>query len=297
MNLFEYRKGIILGFFAYLIWGSFPAFFKLLPAASPLEVVCHRIFWSAIFLLVLVVFKNRTGVLLQAIRHGKTILTLCCSTLLIATNWLTFLFAIQAGEVLQSSLGYFITPLLSVLFGFIFLSERLNRMQQVSFLFATSGVLYIVFGYGQTPWISFVIAASFGLYGLLRKVAKIDALIGLTIETMLLVPVAAGYLYYLSYTGQSVFGGDSLRYNILLPVSGVITAIPLLFFIGAAKRLQLSTIGFMQYITPSLHFILAIIAFSEPFSRDQFLSFMLIWVGLAIYSFDIVKGSGKKSCC
>ena len=291
---FESRKGIALGLTAYLVWGSFPAFFKLLPNAEPLEIVCHRIVWSAVFLLLLVFFQRRTGKLIRTLVDGKILMTLCCSTLLIACNWFVFMFAVQGDQVLQSSLGYFITPLLSVAFGFIFLGERLSRWQQLSCLFAASGVLYLILGYGQVPWIAFLLATSFGLYGLLRKVAKVDALIGLTVETLLLAPFATGYLVYLSKVGQPAFLSGSTSYNLLLPLAGVVTAIPLLFFIAAAQRLRLATIGFMQYLTPSLHFVLAVVAFSEPFSRDQLISFLLIWIGLAIYSADILREHKQK---
>ncbi|MCK5913541.1 MAG: EamA family transporter RarD, partial [Desulfuromusa sp.] len=195
---YESQKGIALGFFAYLVWGSFPAFFKLLSDATPLEIVSHRIFWSAVFLMFLVLFRKQSGKILQTFSDRYTLLTLCGSTLLIATNWLTFLFAVQGGEVLQSSLGYFITPLLSILLGFIFLGERLGGWQKLSVSSAFSGVLYLIFAYGQIPWIALILATSFGFYGLLRKVARIDALIGLTVETLLLAPIAGGYLLYLS---------------------------------------------------------------------------------------------------
>ncbi|MCK5912321.1 MAG: EamA family transporter RarD [Desulfuromusa sp.] len=285
---YESKKGLILGFLAYLIWGSFPAFFKLLPEATPLEIVSHRIFWSAIFLFLLVLIRRQTRKVYLAIVDRKILMTLCGSTLLIATNWLTFLFAIQRGEVLQSSLGYFITPLLSVLLGLIFLAERLGIWQKISVLLASSGVLYLIFEYGQVPWIALILATSFGFYGLLRKVARIDALIGLTVETLLLAPIAGGYLLYLSYSGQATFMSGSLDYNLLLPLAGVITAIPLLFFISAARRLQLATIGFLQYLTPTLHFVLAVVVFLEPFSREQFISFLLIWLGLVVYSVDAI---------
>ena len=284
----ETNRGVVLGFIAYLIWGLFPAFFKLLPESTPLEIISHRIFWSSIFLLILVLLRCQAGKVIQALTDRKVLLTLSVSTLLIATNWLTFLFAVQRGEVLQSSLGYFITPLLSVLLGFVFLRERLGLLQKTSVLFAFAGVLYLIVGYGRIPWLALILAISFGFYGLLRKVAKIDALIGLTVETLLLAPVAAIYIVYLSGSEQATFLSGVQSYNLLLPLSGVITAIPLLFFVAAARRLPLASIGFLQYITPSLHFILAVIVFAEPFSRTQFVSFLLIWTGLVVYSVDAI---------
>jgi len=280
------RQGVLFGLTAYSIWGSFPLFFKALHGAAPLEIVCHRIFWSVALLLVLLYLRRQLGRLLETLKDRSTLLTLCASTLLIATNWLVFIYAIQRGEVLQSSLGYFITPLLSVLLGFLFLRERLSRWQQLSVLLALLGVLNLTFHHGQFPWIALVLATSFGLYGLLRKLAKVEAMVGLTVETLLLAPFALGYLLYLGSQQQGSFGVGSLRLDLLLPLSGAVTAIPLLLFVGAARRLQLATIGFLQYITPSLHFVLAVVLYREPFSAGHLISFLFIWAGLAIYSAD-----------
>ncbi len=280
------RTGVIFGLAAYLTWGSFPVFFKALEGAAPLEIVCHRIVWSVVFLLVLVTSRHQLGQVMMAMRNRQNLLTLCGSTLLIATNWLVFIYAVQHGEVLQSSLGYFITPLISVLLGYIFLRERLNRWQQLSTLLALLGVLNLTFHHSQLPWIALVLATSFGLYGLLRKIAQVEAMVGLTIETLLLGPIALGYLVYLSMQQESVFLMGSLRLDLLLPLSGVVTAIPLILFVVAARRLQLTTIGFLQYITPSLHFILAVWLYNEPFSLGHLISFLLIWAGLGVYSSD-----------
>lgn len=280
------RHGVFFGLSAYLIWGSFPVFFKALQGAAPLEIVSHRIFWSVVFLLIVVAIRRQLGQVVFTLRSRLTLLTLCASTLLIATNWLVFIYAVQHGEVLQSSLGYFITPLLSVLLGFVFLRERLSRWQLCSVLFALLGVLNLTFHHGQFPWISLTLATSFGLYGLLRKVARVEAMVGLTVETLLLAPIALGYLIYLSTQQESAFLVGTLRLDLLLPLSGIVTAVPLLLFVGAARRLQLASIGFLQYITPSLHFILAVGLYNEPFSRGHLLSFIFIWTGLGIYSSD-----------
>lgn len=283
------RRGVLLGLAAYLTWGAFPVFFKALSGAGSLEIVCHRIFWSAVFLLLLVTVRHRLGHLLTVVRDRKTLLTLCASTLLIASNWLVFIHAVQHQEVLQSSLGYFINPLVSILFGFIFLRERLNRPQQLSVLLAVFGVLQLTVQYGRVPWIALVLAVSFGLYGLLRKLARVDAMVGLTVETLLVAPLALGYLILLQLQGAGAFLGGSLRLDLLLPLSGVVTAVPLLWFIGAARRLRLATIGFLQYITPSLHFILAVGLYHEPFAKGDLFSFLSIWAGLGIYSWDMLR--------
>jgi chloramphenicol-sensitive protein RarD len=280
------RQGVWFGLAAYTIWGSFPLFFKALHGAAPLEIVSHRIFWSVVFLLALLGVRRQLGSIWKTFKDRSTLLTLCGSTLLIATNWLVFIYAVQRGEVLQSSLGYFITPLLSVLLGFLFLRERLTRWQQLSVLLALLGVLNLSLRHGQFPWIALVLAASFGLYGLLRKLAKVEAMVGLTVETLLLAPFALGYILYLGKLQQGSFLAGSLRLDLLLPLSGVVTAIPLLLFVGAARRLQLATVGFLQYITPSLHFLLAVVLYREPFSQGHLVSFLFIWFGLAIYSID-----------
>ncbi len=282
------RLGVIFGLSAYLIWGSFPVFFKALEGATPLEIVCHRIFWSVVFLFILVTARRQFGQVITTLRNRQILLTLCGSTLLIATNWLVFIYAVQQGEVLQSSLGYFITPLLSILLGFIFLRERLNRWQLFSVLLALIGVLNLAFHHDQFPWIALILAASFGLYGLLRKVAKVEAMIGLTVETLLLGPFALAYIIYLTTQQESSFLAGTLRLDLLLPLSGVVTAVPLLLFVAAARRLQLATVGFLQYITPSLHFILAVGLYNETFTRGHLISFIFIWAGLGVYSCNTV---------
>ncbi len=282
------RLGVAFGLAAYFLWGSFPVFFKALEGATPLEIVCHRIFWSVVFLLMLVTIRRQLGQIIVTLRNRQTLLTLCGSTLLIATNWLVFIYAVQHGEVLQSSLGYFITPLLSILLGFIFLRERLNSWQLFSVLLALIGVLNLAFHHGQFPWIALILATSFGLYGLLRKVAQVEAMIGLTVETLLLGPFALAYILYLTTQQESSFLVGTLRLDLLLPLSGVVTAIPLLLFVAAARRLQLATIGFLQYITPTLHFILAVGLYNETFTRGHLISFLFIWAGLGIYSSNTI---------
>lgn len=288
------RRGILLGLSAYMVWGFFPAYFKALAGAAPLEIVAHRIAWSALLLLLLSLLRGRSQALRSAFGQRRVLLTLCGSTLLIATNWLVFIYAVEGGEVLQSSLGYFINPLVSILLGFVFLGERLNRPQQVSLLLAAGGVLYLALQGGEVPWIALILAWSFGLYGLLRKIAQVDALIGLTVETLLLAPLATGYLVWLQSQGESAFLAGSLRHNLLLPLAGAVTALPLLCFAGAARRLRLATVGFLQYITPTLHFVLAVGLFGEPFSAIHLVSFSCIWAGLAIYTADALRQLGIK---
>lgn len=289
------RQGVLFGLSAYLVWGCFPLFFKALAGAGSVEIVAHRVCWALLFLSLTVTLRGQLGAVLRTLKDRTLLLTLCGSTLLIGVNWLTFVYAVENGEVLQSSLGYFLNPLVSVLLGFLFLGERLNGRQKISVLCAILGVTTLTIYLGKVPWIALTLACSFGLYGLLRKIARIEALVGQTVEALLLAPLGLAYLLYLSHQGNSSFLTGSLRFDLLLPLSGLVTAIPLLLFVGAARRLRLATVGFMQYITPSLHFVWAVGLFHEPFSRIHLLSFIMIWVGLAIYSADaLLKGRRNR---
>jgi chloramphenicol-sensitive protein RarD len=284
----ETGHGVAYGLAAYLFWGFFPLYFKGIAHVPPLEVLAHRSAWSLITLMVILSASRKWEKVRTALTERRTIFTLCVTSLLIATNWFVFLFAIASNQVLQSSFGYFINPLVSVLLGFLFLRERLTRLQVISVLSACTGVLVMAIHFGKAPWIALVLAVTFGLYGLLRKTAPVDPLTGLAVETMILFPVAIGYLYYLAISAKGSFPSASAWDNILLPLSGVITALPLLWFSTAARRLRLATIGFMQYITPTMHFLLAVTAFGESFNHIEFASFAFIWGGLVLYSYDAV---------
>jgi chloramphenicol-sensitive protein RarD len=285
------RKGVIFGLMAYLCWGFFPVYFKAVKLVPPLEMVAHRIVWSLAFLLLLVTWKGAWRTMLALFTKPKFLAALTVSTLLIATNWLVFIYAIGVGEVLQSSLGYFINPLVSVLLGFVFLGERLERPQWVSLFLAAAGVVYLAVQYGRIPWISLILAASFGLYGLIRKSLHVEPLVGLTVETLLLAPFALVYILQLHHGGTGIFLAASGRLDLLIPMSGVITAIPLLLFAAAAKKLRLATIGFLQYITPTMHFLLAVTVYGETFTRTHLISFIFIWCGLALYSLHAYRNS------
>jgi len=287
------RKGVTYGLAAYLCWGVFPVYFKAVHAVPPLEMVAHRICWSLAFLLLLIAGKGAWRDMQQLLARPKSLAVLCVSTLLIATNWLVFIYAITAGEVLQSSLGYFINPLVSVLLGFLFLGERLVRVQWISIALAAVGVVYLAASYGAIPWISLALAASFGFYGLIRKSLHVEPLVGLTVETLLLAPIALIYLIRLDQSGAAAFLAGSGSLNILIPLSGIITAIPLLLFAAATKKLRLATVGFLQYITPTMHFLLAVLAYGETFTHTHLVSFLFIWCGLALYSLHAYRSTRK----
>jgi chloramphenicol-sensitive protein RarD len=258
-----------------------------------LEVVAHRIVWSMLFLALLVTVTGRWREIVAALRTPRTIGLLLVTTLLIFANWLVFIYAVERGEVLQSSLGYFITPLVNVLLGVIFLRERLRRWQVVSLVLAMAGVALLTLRFGQLPWVALVLAGTFGLYGLLRKTAAVDALIGLSLETFIAGPLALAYLVSLGASGQGAFPAASLHDNLLLPLAGVVTAVPLLLFAAAARRLKLATMGFMQYITPSIHFLLAVALFGELFTATHLLAFGAIWTGLALYTWSVLRFGGE----
>lgn len=285
---------MVFGLAAYLWWGLVPIYFKAVAHVPAMEVLAHRIIWSIVLLTILMRVYGRWAAALAVLRDRGTLLTLCGSTTLLACNWFTFIWAVANDQVREASLGYFINPLVSVMLGFVFLRERLRRWQMVSVALAAVAVLLLAYSYGKPPWVALILAGSFGLYGLLRKTARADSLVGLSVETMILGPIAAAYLGYLLVSGNAVFGSLSLGTDGLLALGGVVTAVPLLWFANAARRLRLATMGFLQYIAPSMQLTLAVVAFGEAFTRAHTVTFGLIWAALAIYSVDTFRASRGK---
>jgi chloramphenicol-sensitive protein RarD len=279
----ENRTGILLGLAAYMMWGAFPAFFKILASIPPSEILAHRIIWSAVFLLLFVLVTGERERLYAIFRDRRAVLVLLATTCLLAVNWFTFLTAVTGGRVLESSLGYYINPLVSVLLGSVFLREHLSVRQKVSIVLAAAGVLVQTFMVGKVPLISLVLAFSFGSYGLVRKSAKVRPVPGLTVEMVLLIPAALGYMMWLINRGKTVYPTGITELDILLVLSGVVTATPLILFGGALLHLRLSTIGIMQYIVPTGHFLLAVVAYNEPFTIGHLVSFAFIWAALLLY--------------
>ncbi|NVN89412.1 MAG: EamA family transporter RarD [Desulfuromonadales bacterium] len=282
----EAGTGLLYGLCAYLVWGFFPVYFKAFGTIPSLQIVSHRILWSVIFLMLLSFRPGRWDDIRRAVTDRRSLLTLLASSILIATNWLVFIIVVGHGQVLQSSLGYFVTPFVSVLLGMIFLKEQLRPLQLISLLMAAAGVITLAIGYGSIPWSALILALTFGSYGLLRKVVRTDALAGLTVETCILVPIAGAYLLVIGVRGEGAFLSRGVGTDLLLMSAGVVTAVPLLLFAAAARRLKLATIGFLQYITPTLHFLLAVAVYGEPFSTTHLTSFLCIWGGLVCYSWD-----------
>ena len=273
---------------AYLIWGLTPIYFKALAAVPAFEILMHRMIWSFLFLLPLTIFLKRWRRLAAALATGRTMLILLGTTLLVALNWFLFIWAINSGHILQTSLGYYITPLVNVTLGMVFLKERLRPLQLVAVFMAAGAVFHLTVFYGEFPWVALCLAFSFGFYGLIRKVAPVEALEGLTIETMILFVPAAAYLFYLDRQGVGTLFRESLPMDLLLMGAALVTAVPLLLFTAGARLLHLTTMGFLQYIAPSCTFLLAVFVYGEPFSRAQVITFVIIWSALAVFSTDAV---------
>lgn len=283
------RAGLLYGLGAYLAWGFIPAYFKLLADVPPLVVLAHRVVWSVAFLSLLLTLQRKWGEVRAALRRRRTMLALLCSTVLIATNWYVFIWAIDHGQLLEASLGYFINPLVNVLLGVVVLRERLTLGQLAGLALAAVGVANLTLGAGGIPWIALSLAVSFAFYGLLRKTAPVAPLAGLSIETAILFPIALLVVTGALPVPASHHGGELTRTTYaLLSAAGVITAVPLLWFAAGARRLRLSTMGFIQYLAPTCQFLLAVLAYHEPFTRRQLVSFGLIWAALAAYTLESV---------
>jgi chloramphenicol-sensitive protein RarD len=285
----EQGIGVACALGAFLTWGISPTYFKMLAHVPPMEVLYHRIGWSALCLGLLLAVLGRLSGVRAALRDRRTRLALLVSALLIAFNWLTFVWAVATGHLLQSSLGYFINPLVNVALGMIFLRERLRPWQLVAVGFAVASVAWLTIAQGVVPWVALALGISFGFYGLIRKTARIDAMGGLFVETLVLLPLALGHSAWLLTRDSMTFGEGDLRTNLLLGVAGIVTVTPLTLFHAAARRLTLSTVGFFQYVSPTCQLLLAVLAYGEPFTRTHFVGFAVLWTGIAIYTVDSLR--------
>ena len=273
---------------AFLIWGLSPIYWKSLAAVPAFEILMHRMIWSFVFLAPLVLAMGRMKDFSTALVSGRTRLILMGTTLIVGGNWFLFIWAINSGHILQTSLGYYMTPLVNVLLGVVFLKERLRRMQLVAVVLAAGGVCYLTFSFGRFPWVSLALAFSFGFYGLIRKVAPVGPLVGLAVERLLLSIPATAYLVYLDQAGRGAFLHAGTAITLLLMGAALVTGLPLLLFTTGAKLLRLSTVGFLQYIAPSCTFLLAVFVYREPVVAAQLITFGVIWTALGIYSYDSV---------
>lgn len=285
----ETRAGFFYGVAAYLFWGLSIFYFKSIRAVAPLEILSHRILWSVPLLLAWLGFRGRFGDLRAVLRSPRTVAILLVTTVLIGTNWFVFIMAVESGRVVQSSLGYYINPLLNVVLGMVFLGERLRPVQWVSVALAAVGVAYMAISFGSLPFISLILAVTFGLYGLLRKTVPADGPVGLAVETSLLLPVVLVFLIVRASRGEMAFLHISRQIDVLLLLAGLVTTVPLLWFTNAVRRLRLATVGFLQYLSPSLQLLLAVMVYGEPFTRTHLVTFSFIWAALGLYSADALR--------
>ncbi|MGP9831860.1 EamA family transporter RarD [Marinobacter sp. NSM] len=289
----ETTKGVLYGLAAYTLWGSFPLYFALFEGIPAWEVLIHRVIWSCLFLAIVISLLTRWPAVIAALKQPKRLGFVLGCAVFIALNWGVYIYAVETRHVLQASLGYFLTPLVNVAMGLLILGERISRLQVVAVALAAVAILYQFVLLGELPWITLVLAFSFGTYGLLRKKVELDGLSGLFVETLLLLPLGLLTLAWLSSEGLSHFGGTSYS-TLLLLSSGAVTAIPLLAFAGAARRLKLSTVGFLMYINPTIQFLIALFVFHEPLSTAKLVSFGMIWVALGIYSWSAWGQRGRS---
>lgn len=279
------KKGVFLAISAYILWGFFPIYFKWLHGVPALQIMAHRVVWSFIFLAVYLLFRREINPLLRSLNR-RTILIYLAAGSLLAVNWLTYVWAVNQGRVVESSLGYFINPLVSVSLGVIFLRERLRPLQWLPVGLAATGVAYLTIRYGQLPWVALVLAFTFGLYGLLKKIAPLGPRKGLALETALIFPPMFAFLLFAEARGEGVFLHTLPLTNLLLALSGLVTIIPLLLFAAGAQSVPLTIMGLLQYVAPTLQFLLGVLLYHEPFTQTSAVGFGFIWLALLIFSLE-----------
>lgn len=290
----EQLSGGLAAVGAYTLWGILPIYWKMIDGATAQEVLAHRIIWSFVFMLFVLFFTRKISLLKsdlrELIRVPKRMMIMIGATLAITVNWYVFIWSVSHGHVVQASLGYYINPLISVLLGIAFLKEKLSIWQVVSFILALIGVLIMTFHAGTFPWISLLLALSFGFYGLLKKTVRLSAMTGLTIETLIITPVALLYLFIFDANAGYSFTLSNPGLALLLIGAGVVTAIPLLLFAAGANRISLAMVGFFQYIAPTIMLILGTLIYNEPFNQGDLFSFILIWISLLLFTLSRTKG-------
>lgn len=293
----EVRRGTIYGAAAYLLWGVFPLYFPLLRPAGAIEILLHRVVWSLAVCVVLVVVLRTWREVRAALRSPRTLGMLAVAAAVIAVNWGTYIYGVNSGQVVQASLGYFINPILTVALGVLVLRERLRRAQWVALAIGALAVVVLTVDYGGPPWIALTLAFSFGVYGLVKnRVGRgVGALTSLTVETAVLAPVALVVLLWLGASGGSTFAGQGAGHALLLASTGLVTAVPLLFFASAARRVPLTTIGLLQYLTPVLQFTLGVLVFRETMPPSRWAGFALVWTALVVLTADTLRSSRARA--
>jgi chloramphenicol-sensitive protein RarD len=285
----ERRSGVASGLAAYGMWGLFPLYFPLLEPAGGLEIVAHRVLWSLVFIAGLLTVVRRWSLVRAVVADRRTMLVLLGAALLIAANWLVFVYAVNSGHVVETSLGYFINPLVSVLLGVVVFSERLRPLQWTAVGIAAVAVAVLTVDYGRPPWIALALAVSFGLYGLMKKVVRVEAAPGLFVETALVVVPAGVVLAVLHAQGEATAGSAGVGHLLLLVSSGIATAIPLLLFAAATRRIPLSTVGLLQYVTPLMQLAIGVFVYHEPMPAARLAGFVIVWVALAVFTADSLR--------
>lgn len=284
----EQQAGVLYAAFSYILWGFLPVYWKLLNHVTADEILANRVFWSFFFIAAILVLNKKWGLFIGTLRglaqNKKQLAALAVASMLISINWFMYIWAVNTDQMIEASLGYYINPLVSVLLGMVFLKERLSLLQYISFTLAGIGVLIMTISYGQVPWIALSLAISFGLYGLAKKLIKVDSAVGLALETLVVMPLAAIYIGYLLSQGTNSLFAGSLSTTLLLAGAGAATAVPLLFFAKGAQRIPLATLGILQYIAPTLTLILGVFVYHETFSTVHLLAFTFIWSALILYT-------------
>lgn len=288
------RRGVLAGFGAYLIWGMFPLFWPLLEPAGAAEILAHRIIWSALCMALVVVAARRVARLKALARDRRTLLILAGAAIAISVNWGTYIWAVNAGHVVEASLGYFINPLVSVAFGVLLLGERLRRAQWVAVGIAVIAVIVLAVDHGRPPWIALTLAVSFATYGLAKKRADAGAFESLALETTLLTPLALVYVAFLASTGDLAFGAHGLGHVVLLMTAGLLTAVPLVLFGAAATRMSLVSLGLLQYLAPILQFAIGVLVYSEAMPPVRWIGFALVWAALILFTFETINHRRKQ---
>lgn len=271
---------------AYVLWGLLPVYWKWLQQVSALQVLCHRISWSFLTLCILILLMRQARPFIAAMANPRYVRAYAAAAALIGINWLTYIWAVNAEFIIETSLGYFINPLFSVLLGVIFFRERLRPWQWAAIALATGGVVYLTMAHGRLPWIALTLAVTFGLYGLVKKTAPLGSLQGLTLETGILLVPALAFLSYVDLTGSGAFLHEGMRIDVLLAGAGLITVVPLLMFASAARGIPLSLIGILQYIAPTLQFLIGVLVYQEPFTMTKFIGFGIVWTALVLYGVE-----------
>ncbi len=283
------NAGAIYAVMAFVLWGLLPIYWKALIQIPPVEIFCHRIVWSLVFTALIITYQSRWSEILVIARSPRTLVTLLVSCCLVCSNWMLYIWAVNTGHVLETSLGYYINPLVSALLGVIFFKDRLPRIQLAAIGLAFMGVLNLLWGYGQMPWIALALAFSFAFYGLVRKIVHAAPLPGLFFETLFAGIPSMFLLLHWQTNGNASLGSTGIQTDLLLVGAGVVTTAPLLAFTAATRKLRLTTLGFFQYIAPSLAFLLGVFVYNEIFTTTHLVTFMLIWAGIALYSIDSLR--------